>query len=218
MMRIERVIAFVDWNSAVKISGASAKMRDGPAAEHALRYVEALMAAHLARSVGRTPFRVSLRLYAGWWHGVTASRYRRGVESVLKRYAVRPRRYRDGRVLFRGGWEGIQTSDRLAGIDICLTRQTRVHFVDMIRVLDGECREKMVDTALVVDLLGLVRRRQANRYLVISDDDDMLPGVIAAKHADPDARVEILRRTGRVSKHMPHVRSLVHAYREGGAA
>lgn len=216
-MRIEPAIAFVDWNLAVIASGPSAKMRDGPLAERALRHVEALVATHLAQSYDRTPFRVILRLYTGWWHGLTPSRYRRGIESVLERYAVRPRVYRDGRVLFPGGRDGLQTSDRLAGIDIFLTRRMRVHFVDMIRTHDGCTSEKMVDTALVVDLLGLVRRRAANRYLVISDDDDMLPGVIAAKNADSGAQIEILRRSGRVSRHMPHIRQLVHAYPEGSA-
>lgn len=216
-MRIERVIAFVDWRLAVIRSGSSAKMRDGLVAERALQRVETLVVEHLARSLRRTPFQVRLRLYAGWWHGLTASRYRRGVESVLKGYAVRARRRYDERVVFLGGRDGLQTSDRLDGIDIRLTRGTRVHFVDMIRTMDGNTREKMVDTALVVDLLGLVRRRKADRYLVISDDDDMLPGVIAAEHADPGAQIEILRRRGRVSKHMPHVRNLVHAYQEGDA-
>ena len=52
----------------------------------------------------------------------------------------------------------------------------------------------MVDTALVVDLLGLAIRKAAHRYVVMSDDDDMLPGLFAAEAAG--ARIGMLRRPG----------------------
>ena len=68
----------------------------------------------------------------------------------------------------------------------------------------------MVDTALVVDLLGLVGRKEADRYVVMSDDDDMLPGVLAAEAAG--ARIGMLSRPGKRSRFMAHAADLVSTY------
>ncbi len=68
----------------------------------------------------------------------------------------------------------------------------------------------MVDTALVADLLGLALRKEADRYVVVSDDDDMLPGVFAAEAAG--ARVRMLRRPGAGSRFMRHAADLVTPY------
>ena len=68
----------------------------------------------------------------------------------------------------------------------------------------------MVDTALVADLLGLVNRKEADRYLVVSDDDDMLPGLFAAEAAG-GASV-MLSRPDMSSKFMAHARDLIHTY------
>ena len=69
----------------------------------------------------------------------------------------------------------------------------------------------MVDTALVADLLGLAMRKEADRYVVVSDDDDMLPGLFAAEAAG--ARVRMLRRPGTSSRFMRHAADLVATYR-----
>ena len=76
---------------------------------------------------------------------------------------------------------------------------------------DEPATEKMVDTALVADLLGLAMRKQADHYVVVSDDDDMLPGLFAAEAAG--ARVRMLRRPGTRSRFMKHAADLVTTYR-----
>ena len=72
----------------------------------------------------------------------------------------------------------------------------------------------MVDTALVVDLLGLAiglaGRKKADRYLVVSDDDDMLPGILAAEAAG--ASIMMLSRPDTSSKFMAHAHDLIHRY------
>ena len=68
----------------------------------------------------------------------------------------------------------------------------------------------MVDTALVVDLLGLASRREADRYIVVSDDDDLLPGLFAAEAAGGDSTM--LSRAGMSSKYMAHARDLIRTY------
>ena len=73
----------------------------------------------------------------------------------------------------------------------------------------------MVDTALVVDLLSLANRKEAQRYVVVSDDDDMLPGIFAAEAAG--ANVGMLSRTGRSSRFMAHAADLISNYGSVGS-
>ena len=68
----------------------------------------------------------------------------------------------------------------------------------------------MVDTALVVDLFGLANRREAQRYVVVSDDDDMLPGIFAAEAMG--ANVGMLSRPGKSSRFMVHAAGLISTY------
>ena len=68
----------------------------------------------------------------------------------------------------------------------------------------------MVDTALVVDLLVLANRKDADLYLVVSDDDDMLPGIFAAEAAG--SKSVMLSRPGMSSKFMAHAGDLIRTY------
>ena len=72
----------------------------------------------------------------------------------------------------------------------------------------------MTDTALAVDLLGLAHRKAADRYIVVSDDDDMLPGIFAAEATGADARM--LSRPDMISRFMAHAKDLVHTYESVG--
>jgi hypothetical protein len=76
---------------------------------------------------------------------------------------------------------------------------------------DGSNEQKMVDTALCVDLLWLARaaatRRESVAFVVLSEDDDMLPAVLAADQWGFWAK--IVRFRG-VSQHMPDARACVH--------
>ena len=103
---------------------------------------------------------------------------------------------------------------KLACVPGRLPRKHDFHLLDTLRRRNGEQDEKMVDTALVVDLLGLATRREADRYLVVSDDDDMLPGVLAAEAVG--ARVGMLSRPHRSSRFMAHVSDLIFAYENVG--
>ena len=77
----------------------------------------------------------------------------------------------------------------------------------------------MVDTALVVDLLVLANRKEADLYLVVSDDDDMLPGIFAAEIADSkisrpgmSSKFMMLSRPGMSSRFMAHAGDLIRTY------
>ena len=152
-----------------------------------------------------------MRLYAGWHSGKTRSPYFHGISRVMGAYASKVRTYHDGRVVFRGGGSGIQLGDTLACVPGRLARKHKVHLLDTLRSRDGRLEEKMVDTALVVDLLGLAGRKDADRFLVVWDDDDMLPGVLAAEAVGAESMM--LSRPGVSSRFMAHAGDLIRTYR-----
>ena len=205
-------IGFVDWHTAVVASGAELRTRRSDAAARtALEHVERIVSDHLVASAGGSRFRVRLRLYTGWHEGTTRTPRFRGITKVKRTYANQVRTYRGGRVAFLGGDDGVQIGARLAYASPGrLVQKHGVHLLDTVRRRDGESSEKMVDTALVVDLLGLANRKEAQRYVVVSDDDDMLPGVFAAEAAG--ASVGMLSRPGKRSRFMSHAADLISTY------
>ena len=214
----KRAIGFVDWHTAVIASGAAIRPgRPDTIAEKALRHVERIVSDCLKKSAEEWKFEVRLRLYAGWHSGTTRTRYFHGITKVMGAYAGKTRSYHAGRVAFRGGDGGIQLGHTLACVPRRLARKHAVHLLDTLRHRDGEPEEKMVDTALVVDLLGLANRKEADRYLVVSDDDDMLPGIFAAEATGAEtmmlSRPDMSSKRERRSKFMAHARDLIHTYR-----
>lgn len=208
----KRAIGFVDWNTAVIASGAKIRSgRQDTIAEKTLRHVEHIVSECLKKSAEESKFEVRLRLYAGWHSGKTRTDYLRGIDKVMRTYAGKIRSYRAGRVAFRGGNGGIQLGATLACVPGRLARKHGVHLLDTLRHREGKAEEKMVDTALVVDLLGLVNRKEADRYIVVSDDDDMLPGILAAEASG--AASMMLSRPDMSSKFMAHASDLIHTYR-----
>lgn len=206
-----RALGFVDWHTAVIASGAITRPRKAAGvARKALEHVERVVSDHLCRSGARTRFRVRLRLYAGWHSGKTPTDYSRGIARVMGTYASRLRQYQQGRVIFESGEHGIQLGNRLACVSGRLARRHGVHFLDTLRYRDGDLHEKMVDTALVVDLLALANRKEPDRYVVVSDDDDMLPGIFAAEAAG--AKAGMLSRPCSRSKFMAHAKDLIDTY------
>ena len=211
----KRAIGLVDWNTAIIASGADTrKDRSSVIAERALKHVERIVSDCLMDSAEGSRFTIRLRLYAGWHRGKTRTDYFRGIDKVIGLYASRIRRYREGRAVFLGGNDGIRLGNTLACVPGRLARKHGVHLLDTLRFRDGRPEEKMVDTALVVDLLGLANRKDADRYLVVSDDDDMLPGILAAEASGAES--VMLSRPGMSSKFMAHARDLVHTYRSVG--
>ena len=206
-----RAIGFVDWNTAVIASGAAIRPgRPGIIAEIALRHVEQILSECLNSSGAGSKFDVRLRLYAGWHAGKTRTPYYHGITSVMGGYASKVRTYHDNRVVFRGGDGGIRLGHTLACVPRRRASKHDVHLLDTLRSREGLPEEKMVDTALVVDLLGLANRKEADRYVVVSDDDDMLPGVLAAEAVGAESMM--LSRPDMSSRFMAHTSDLVHTY------
>lgn len=201
----KKVIGFIDWHTAVIASGASKKKkRELTIAEMALQHTQSVVSKYLATLPEK--HRVWLRLYSGWWSGKTQTAYRRGIDKLRERYKTTTVE----NCVFEASDEAIQTSDRLACTSKRLARKEGVHLLDMVRHDDGGKREKMVDTGLISDLLDLAWRKKADRYIIVSDDDDVLPGLLSAEAAG--AEVKLLRRSGIGMKYMAHAKDLIHNY------
>lgn len=204
-------IGFVDWNTALIASGAArASKRTDFVAQTALAHVERVLSDYLRSSAAGFKFRVRLRLYSGWHSGTTPTNYLHGITKVIGAYASKIRLYHDNRIVFQAGHEGVQLGNRLAAVSGRVAPKYSVHFLDTLRYRDGTPQEKTVDTALAVDLLGLASRKAADQYIVVSDDDDMLPGIFAAEATGANAKM--LSRPGMSSKFMGHAKDLIHTY------
>ena len=203
-------IGFVDWHTAVIASGAAVgSKRQERIAHKALVHVERVLSDHLHTSQANLKFLVRLRLYSGWHSGRTPSDYLQGITKVVGTYASKPRSYHDNRVVFASGHEGIQLGNRLAFVSERIVPKLGVHFLDTLRFRNRIPIEKMADTALAIDLLGLASRKAADQYIVLSDDDDMLPGLFAAAAG---ANAKMLSRPGKSSRFMAHARDLIDTY------
>lgn len=178
---------FVDWDSARRVCRPPWDVEDAdvPMKDRA-RHIEDCFNELQIRTVAviesmslRYPVRIILsRIYHGWHRGLTPTDDRRAWESArqkLKTLTTKKVSY---------------LSDTRFG-DALVCGGGRVPLVDTLRRRDdGRDQQKMVDTALVADLLSYSRTESASfrrgeiarsMALVIGNDDDLLPGSIAAE-------------------------------------
>jgi hypothetical protein len=190
-----QVYAFIDWDTSRRGAwlgpiGAAKLKQHGTAAQ--LQAVYDLLGSKIAELFpGRV--RVRLRFYHGWHHGNQPSKDRTGLTGID------PQRRRNGTVLL----DLPEIADSLA---------CGVILRDTLRVReDGLTEQKMVDTAVCADLLWLARgeasRKENVAFLVVSEDDDMMPAVIVAEQWGFWARILRLRDVNRC---MTHARSCIH--------
>lgn len=189
------VYAFVDWDTSRRCSwlgpvSASRMRRRGVAAQ--LTAVYEILGHTIAELYSGT-IRVRPRLYHGWHQGNEPTVDRRAL------IGVDPGRRVIGKVLL----DPPTIADTLAcGMQLRDTLRRRD---------DGLYEQKMVDTALCTDLLWFARSESTRRdnvaFIVMSEDDDMLPAVLAAECWGVSVKVVRLRDAIRT---MPHTRSCIH--------
>jgi hypothetical protein len=139
-------------------------------AGRSLRAVQDCLAQILKERDSTALYRVTLRLYHGWYRGRTKTDDRLEIERWLLRESVQ-------RVL-----DTVSFTPGLEFNDMLLCGGDRQALFDTLRRReDGTDEQKMVDTALVSDLLQFARSQRDGVALVVGDDDDLLPGVITAE-------------------------------------
>ncbi len=165
------VFAFVDWDTARRcswlppIERARVRRRGAPAELEAVTKAIALACGRL----GNARRQVYVRIYHGWHRG------KEPTQDFRDLVGISPKQSTWGKVLVTPP----VISDRLAcgGPHATLrdTLRQRENSIDL--------EQKMVDTAIAADLLYLARTRTGGLeadFIVVSEDDDMLPPVIVA--------------------------------------
>lgn len=214
-MEIVSAQVFVDWDSARRIvrppwpaESRIVSVKDRKS--HVLNSfseLQARVAQALERLSPKRPIRVGLsRIYHGWHRGVTATDDRRAWEEAVGE--LRPLRTKSVSYL-----PDIAFGDRL------LCGGDRVPLRDTLRTRDdGVDQQKMVDTALVSDLLSYCRAESAafrrgeepkSMALVIADDDDVLPGSFVAERWG--LPVKVLRVNRNSESRFLNLRDLVYS-------
>lgn len=209
------VYVLVDWNS--ELWGLKSR-GSGDGAETARRALKVL-----CRRVGKLlhdeaeaePFFLHLRIYHGWRIGTKPTLRRQSLEDArvydpinrqdrgIVEYS--PRRSQVVRDLEFG--------DRLLGARdnrLCGLRQD--HHLPSTYQQDraGAYGEKMVDTALVADLLHLAIENDRSWLIVVGQDADLVPGILTAEGLlqGSDRRVFFLARGG-IKNSNPNMTDLI---------
>lgn len=180
--------AFIDWDTARRIirprwpTDGSYQPSVQERADNAVECfseIQRRIATMLVGIVGQ-PIAVSKsRIYHGWHSGLTPTPDRRAFEIARNRF---------------GPYVLQKKVSYLPDIEFgnnLTCAGARVPLMDTLRTRDdGVEGQKMVDTALVADLLGYCRtesrsfrrgERPTSMALIVADDDDLLPGVFTAE-------------------------------------
>jgi hypothetical protein len=147
LARLRKVKAFLDWDTVRRL--VPPRARPVQHIEQVILHVQDAIARRIeATEDVQDTYRVSWRVYHGWYQGKTKTEDRRNFE--LFPYSARARTV--GRVSF---------STDFAFSEMLCCGGFRNPLFDTLRHDDksGESRQKMVDTALASDLLHLVRSK-----------------------------------------------------------
>lgn len=168
MAVLRRVTAFVDWDTARRCVPPSLRRR--PTIEDVFTRLQDSIASYIKSRNEDGAYRVGWRIYHGWHQGKTKTPDRLAFESFTRNAKARTLRS----ISF--------SADFAYGNDLCCASVRNPLYDTLRRDPDtGKIRQKMVDTALACDLLHLARSRDSHLYVVIGDDDDLLPAIITAE-------------------------------------
>jgi uncharacterized LabA/DUF88 family protein len=91
--------------------------------------------------------------------------------------------------------------DRLTNaLEVRLYPRLSIHLPNTLRKnSDGDIEEKMVDSALVADVVATAFRDTKDWIVVVTEDDDLIPAVYVAESAlfGSESKVILLRKRGK---------------------
>lgn len=209
MLRKCNVTAFVDWNSQTYNAGVRRDLvRAGRGIDTVLNYVASTVESVLSQYKQWDRYDVDVRLYYGWYSGLTKTKSRMGIEALSAEGSLPKAR---GKCTF--SWDQPFGDKLMAALDRRLHRRLNLHLPDTLRDDgDGGSREKMVDTALVADLLAVTRSNSQGWKLVLAEDDDVIPGILVAEKwsSEHGGRCILARRRSEMG-HM-RIEELLHVF------
>ena len=173
------VTAFVDWNSQIRNADVSLDDPHGNAMR-TLTKTSRMIGKALARLAPNFRFSVVFRLYHGWYKGWEPADNFRAITTIVSEIDF-SMLARTRNVTFS---PEVQYGHTLLSA-LPERRHVRppIHLPNTWRQQGGSSarQEKMVDTALAADLLDWAREGQSGWALVLSEDDDVVPPVLAAE-------------------------------------
>jgi hypothetical protein len=172
--------AFVDWNSQIH-NASPPSSTPFAVAERTLTYVGRTLSRTLAIVDPSRRFEVSLRIYHGWHKGFEPTERRKALLTAAARMDFSSLSICSN-VVIRAD---IAFGDRLiSGLDSRLHRKLNIHLPDTLRERqrkDDKFEEKMVDTAIAVDVVDLAHREPDQWLVILAEDDDLVPPTLAAE-------------------------------------
>jgi Protein of unknown function DUF88. len=184
---ISRVIAFVDWDTARRVT----LYRSLACSFEINEVVEILsneIARHLQTIYKKGKYRVNWRVYHGWHKGKSKTKDR--IE--FEKFAISAVSQIVSHVSFSNTFE---YGDSM----LCETRRGVLYGTLRSRE-DGKDEQKMVDTALVCDVLLAVRFKEADIFIVVADDKDLLPAIFTAESWG--AKATLLTQRDNINKYI----------------
>ena len=193
------VTAFVDWHAQMHNAGVQPGTDAKQGAQRT--FTQAAQLVRKALSAEESPaeevrFRVSFRLYHGWYKGWEATERLKATVYAVANANVAT--LSSPRVTFSRAVEYGHTL--LSALPERRHRSPPVHLPNTLRQ-QGRGRpqeEKMVDTALAADLLAWARFRSKEWALVLAEDDDLIPPLYTAEAwvKQRGGRALLVRRRG----------------------
>lgn len=169
--KIINVRTFVDWDSARRLLKTEIRRGSNSLCLRSMMEVQNYIYELLTEYDNTLSYRVNYRIYHGWHRGKTKTEDYKDFEKVSNNKELSRRlgscsfvpEIEFGNVLLCGG--------------------KRSQLFDTLRRRDekDQDEQKMVDTALVSDLLMSVKNERDAIHIVIGDDDDLIPGVVTAE-------------------------------------
>jgi len=199
-----RCFVLVDWWSQIRpLYLKNRVVNNGRNSEMALRNIERIVE-HKLQAEAPQPKRweILFRLYAGWMSGGSPTYVLRDYDAMLLGYANRRRKGESLKsAIFLPGSIGVRRGDRLLADTSGrrVDKRLSVHFPFTSR---SECNcqlckhlnrksqdgftcdrimEKQVDSALVADAITLSLYPERAKLIIISNDDDVVPGLIVGE-------------------------------------
>lgn len=197
------VHVLVDWNSELRASPRAGSRDEAERARRALKYVCRRVGRLLQAEMANEACFIFLRIYHGWRVNSTPTERR---QALAEAHVYNPRNP-DDRGLSeysphpRHVLRDLQFGDKLLGArDVYLCGRGHDHHLPSTCQKDqtGVDCEKMVDTALVSDLLHLAMETDGSWLIVVGQDADLVPGILTAEGLlyGTDRRVIFLARGG----------------------
>ncbi|WP_143498928.1 hypothetical protein [Pseudomonas sp. Irchel 3A18] len=168
--KVVNVRTFIDWDSARRILSTNTKIGRNDLGLRSMMEIQNFIAELLQSLNGDTHYRVNYRIYHGWHRGTTKTDDYREFERISA----------GSQLSRRLGVCSFSPEVVFGNVLLCGGRRSKLYNTLRRREDTQKDEQKMVDTALVSDLLTSVRNDRGSVHIVIGDDDDLIPGVITA--------------------------------------